>query len=125
MVSLFPAESNHYLSIDALCATEIQFFVAKEDETILGTAALADKKTYLELKSMFTDPNARGKGIADKMMDHLLSYARETGAESIMLETGDLLHAAHKLYRKHGFTDRGPFGDYKEDPNSLFMEKTL
>ena len=125
MVSLFPAESNHYLSIDALCAPEITFFVAREGETILGTAALAEKGDYLELKSMFTDPDARGKGIADKMMDHLISHARDRRATRIYLETGDLLHAAHKLYRKHGFTTRGPFGDYAEDPNSLFMEKSL
>jgi len=41
------------------------------------------------------------------------------------LETGDTLKAAHRLYEKHGFTFRGPFGEYPDLPESLFMEKRL
>ena len=29
------------------------------------------------------------------------------------------------LYRALGYANRGPFGDYGLDPNSIFMEKPL
>lgn len=125
MEELFPAESNHYLSIDALLAPEISFFAASDKEGIKGCAALADKGDYGELKSMFVSPDARGLGIAQLLLDQIETAAREKSLPKLMLETGYLLEAAHKLYRKSGFKDRGPFGDYNEDPNSLFMEKPL
>jgi len=125
MVSLFPSDSNHYLSIDALCVPSIQFFVAKDAGKIIGTAALANKGDYGELKSMFVDESARGTGTASKLLDHIEQAAREQGLQMLRLETGDKLHAAHRLYEKHGFTTRGPFGDYRDDPVSLFMEKPL
>lgn len=125
MEELFPAESNHYLSIDALLDPQISFFAASDDEGIKGCAALADKGTYGELKSMFVSPDARGLGIAQQLLAHIEQSARDKGLPKLMLETGYLLKAAHALYRNSGFTECGPFGDYGEDPNSLFMEKTL
>ena len=32
---------------------------------------------------------------------------------------------AHRLYESFGFTYCGPFGDYLEDPNSIFMSVRL
>jgi putative acetyltransferase len=125
MQASFPAESNHYLSIDALCAPEIHFFVATEDDQILGCGAIAEKTGYGEIKSMFTAETARGRGVADLILTRLTDQARALGLPLMRLETGNTLYAAHRLYRRHGFADRGPFGDYPDDPISLFMEKAL
>jgi putative acetyltransferase len=125
MTSLFPAESNHYLSADALCVPEITFLVAREGEQLFGCAALAHKPAFSEVKSMFVADAARGKGVADKLLLGLIATAKAKEIERIFLETGDTLYAAHKLYEKHGFTYCGPFGDYAEDPNSLFMERAI
>ena len=125
MQELFPAESNHFLSSDALCAPEIAFFVATEGEVTLGTGALADKGDYGEVKSMFTAEAARGKGVAAAMLGALEAEARTRALPQLMLETGNTLHAAHRLYERAGFTYRGPFGDYPDDPLSYFMEKPL
>ena len=40
MQSLFNPEDNHYLSIDALCAPHIRFFMARRGDQVLGTGAL-------------------------------------------------------------------------------------
>ncbi|WP_157405257.1 hypothetical protein [Actinopolyspora halophila] len=32
---------------------------------------------------------------------------------------------ARELYRKHGFADCAPFGDYAQDPNSVYMTLEL
>ncbi len=125
MERLFPPEDNHYLSIDALCTPDIRFFIAREGETVLGCAALASKGDYGEVKSMFVSGDARGKGVADALLRQLEDYARELDLPVMRLETGDLLHAAHRLYERHGFVKCGPFGNYQANKTSVFMEKRL
>ncbi|WP_380054819.1 GNAT family N-acetyltransferase [Falsihalocynthiibacter sp. SS001] len=125
MQSLFPAESNHYLSAGALCAPEVTFLIAREGEAFLGCGALANKGVYGEIKSMFVADNARGKGVANKLLTSLIAAAQEASLPKLYLETGNTLHAAHKLYEKQGFDYCGPFGDYAADPLSLFMERAL
>jgi len=125
MESLFPSEANHYLSLDALTAPHIHFFTARDGDSIVATGALAALDGYGEVKSMFTDPEARGKGAAAAVLRQIEDTARDLGLPLLRLETGSKLHSAHRLYARHGFEKRGPFGDYPESPWSLFMEKTL
>ncbi|WP_342078111.1 GNAT family N-acetyltransferase [Yoonia sp. SS1-5] len=125
MQELFPPEDNYYLEIDDLVAPDIHFFAAREGDQILGTGALKIKAEYGEIKSMFVAEAARGKGVADALMRQLEDTAREQKLPMLKLETGNVLHAAHKLYRRHGFTDCGVFGDYVAANSSIFMEKSL
>lgn len=125
MESLFPPEDNFYLDIDDLCADHIHFFTARNGAEIQGTGALAIKEGYAEIKSMFVAEAARGTGIADAIMRQLEDTAREEGVSFLKLETGNVLHAAHRLYRRHGFTDCGVFGEYADANSSIFMEKAL
>lgn len=125
MESLFPPEDNFYLDIDALCADHISFFVARRGPDIIGTGAMAAYDGYGEVKSMFVDPTARGSGAADALMRQIEDAARDASLPVLRLETGNVLHAAHALYRRHGFIDCGPFGDYAAAKSSIFMEKVL
>ena len=125
MESLFPPEDNHYLSVDALLRPEISFFVAEEDDRILGTIALARKDGYGEVKSMFVAPAARGRGVARALLAHLEDVARAMGLPLLRLETGNLLAAAIALYEAQGFRRCGAFGDYMANNTSVFMEKPL
>jgi putative acetyltransferase len=123
--SLFPAEENHFFSLGALSADNIHFFTARRGDVIVGVGAVADHGTYGELKSMFVEEASRGQGIADAITRQIEDQARSLGLPLLRLETGSLLHAAHKVYARHGFTICGPFGDYKEAEFSVFMEKPL
>ena len=125
MQSLFPVEENHYLSIDALCSSDIHFFIAREGQDILGTGALAEHRDYGEIKAMFVSPGARGRGVGDAILRKLEDYAKLLGLPKLRLETSTGLDAAHRLYQRHGFQTRGPFGEYNANASSLFMEKTL
>ena len=125
MQELFPPEDNYYLEIDDLIADNIAFFTARKGDQIIGTAALANKGDYGEIKSMFVDGAARGTGAADALMRQLEDEARELKLPMLKLETGNVLHAAHKLYARHGFTECGVFGDYVTANSSIFMEKSL
>ncbi len=125
MQRLFQPEENHFLSLDELAAPDIRFFVAKDRDRIVGTGALAIREGYGEVKSMFTAEAARGKGAAALILDAIEAEARRLSLTWLRLETGDLLHAAHKLYASKGFTPCGPFGGYAANKTSLFMEKPL
>jgi putative acetyltransferase len=126
MESMFPSEANHYLSFEALRAPHIQFFVAEENDEMLGCVALAAFEDYGEIKSMFVAPEGRGKGVAASLLEHLIAKARTDGLGRLMLETGTGLDAAHRLYERHKFTDRDAFGGYLDDaPFSRYMELAL
>ena len=125
MQELFPPEDNYYLEIGDLIADNIAFFTARKGDQIIGTAALANKGDYGEIKSMFVYEAARGTGAADALMRQLEDEARELKLPMLKLETGNVLHAAHKLYARHGFTQCGVFGDYVTANSSIFMEKSL
>lgn len=123
--SLYPPEDNFFLSIDELCAPHIRFFIAEAAGRPCGCAALAVMGDYAEVKAMFVDPALRGGGTGAALMQRLEDEARALNLAAMKLETGDDLYPAHRLYRRHGFTDCGPFGDYAEGPHSVFMEKRL
>ena len=125
MQSLFPAEDNSFLSIEELCTEEIAFFTARKGTQVLATGALVVKTGYGEIKSMFVDPSARGQGVGDAILRALHDLAHEKGLEALKLETGNSLHAALRLYTRHGFEPCGPFGDYTANDSSIFMTKTL
>ena len=125
MQSLFPPEDNSFLSVEELCAEDVCFYTSRKGTQVLATGALVIKTGYGEIKSMFVDPNARGQGVGDAILRALHDLAREKGLGSLKLETGNSLHAALRLYARHGFTPCGPFGDYIANDSSIFMTKSL
>ena len=125
MLLLYSAEENHFLSVDALCAPHIRFFGARLEGRFVGCGALALMNGYGELKSMFTDPSVRGQGVAKSILAAIESEAQHNDLDRIALETGWLLKEAVALYRRLGFQECGPFGNYPDSPASLFMAKDL
>jgi putative acetyltransferase len=123
-----PPESRHALDLTGLRAPGVRMWVARLDGALVGTVALKSlTPTHDELKSMRTDPAARGHGIATALLAHALADARSRGISQVSLETGSMafFDPARALYRKHGFTECGPFGSYVPDPNSTFMTLRL
>lgn len=125
LASRYPPEHMFALSIDELCAPGIDFLIAEAGGRATGCIALARKEGYGEVKSMFVAEEARGSGTGAALVAALIALARDAGLPLLRLETGDDLYPAHRLYRRHGFTDCGPFGDYREGPHSVFMERPL
>ncbi len=129
--ALYPAISNHIMDLEELCAPEVTLLTARRgghpDGPPLALAALVghgnEKPPYGELKRMYVLPEARGLGLAKRLLLEIEALARAKGLTSLKLETGIHQPEALALYRRHGFTERGPFGSYVLDPMSLFMEK--
>lgn len=123
---LYPAESHHGIDIAALSQPEVIFAVARNAAgSAVACGAIVLCAEYGELKRMFTLPSQRGKGMAGQILALLERSAVARGCRHLMLETGPLQPEALAFYASRGFVRRGPFGDYWNDPHSVFMEKAL
>lgn len=69
----------------------------------------------------------RRRGAGRAILAHIIQVAGSRGDERLSLETGSLgvFKAARQLYESFGFTYCSPFGDFSEDPNSVFMTLRL
>ena len=67
------------------------------------------------------------KGVARRVLAHILAEAERRSYRRLSLETGSgqPFEPARTLYARVGFTYCEPFGDYVEDPNSVFMTREL
>ncbi len=121
---LYPAESHHGVELRALLQPNVIFIVARlDDGTAVGCGAIVLKEGYGELKRMYTVPSVRGRGLGRALLGVLERAAARRGTTIFLLETGYLQPEAIGLYERSGYQHRGPFGDYTNDPNSVFMEK--
>lgn len=128
MYAVSPPESVHALDLDKLRQPNITFWSVWDGNQLAGCGAIKElDATHAEIKSMRTANAYRGKGVAIKIMEHILGVAVERNYQRLSLETGtqDFFLPARKLYERFGFEYCGPFGDYKEDPYSAFMTKEL
>lgn len=101
-----PLESQHALNLSALRQPTVQLWVAWKEQRIAGTCALAVLTPgHEELKSMRTNPDFRGQGVASQLLRHAMANARERKVARISLETGSMqfFAPARALYKKHGF----------------------
>jgi len=128
MHAISPPESVHALDLAALRGPDISFWTAWEDTQLLGCVALRQLCAgHGEIKSMRTATSHRRRGVARSLLAHVLAEARRRGFERLSLETGSEpeFEAARNLYRRFSFAECEPFGDYKPDPNSVFMSRVL
>jgi putative acetyltransferase len=124
--TLYPAESNHLMDLEALAAPEVDFFIAQVDGAAVGCGAIKRFAEYAEVKRVFVAPRARGLGVARQIIQALENAARSAGIDALRLETGIYQPEALALFERAGFARRGAFGDYPaDDPYSVFMERRL
>lgn len=123
-----PPESIHALNLEELKKPEITFWSAWEGNELLGCGALKELDSqHGEIKSMRTASLHLRKGVASRMLEHILEEAKRRGYQRVSLETGsmDAFEPARRLYASFGFSYCKPFSHYTEDPNSVFMKKEL
>jgi putative acetyltransferase len=128
MYAVSPPESVHALDLNKLRKPEITFWTVWDGNQLAGCAAIKELNAdHAEIKSMRTSNTHRGKGVAIKIMEHILTVAAERNYQRLSLETGsqDFFIPARKLYERFGFEYCEPFGDYAEDPYSAFMTKAF
>ena len=128
MNAVSPPESKHALDLTALKASDISFWTLWQQQQLAGCVALKQLNTrQAEIKSMRSATAFRGQGIGKLLLHHVMTEAKSRGYQQLYLETGamDYFAPARSLYPSFGFELCGPFAQYKEDPNSVFMCKQL
>ena len=128
MHEISPPESVHALDLDALRHPSITFWSVWSGAGLLGCGALKElDRTHGEVKSMRTASAHRRKGVARAVLEHIVTEARIRSYLRLSLETGSqpAFRPARQLYESFGFTYCAPFGEYMEDPNSVFMTRAL
>ncbi|NKB61064.1 MAG: GNAT family N-acetyltransferase [Gammaproteobacteria bacterium] len=144
--TLYPDESNHLDTIEELTRSDVYFVAAYDknpdsEETTecdpgrsdaIGCGAIKycrdDESTelYGEIKRLYVEGAARGKGISRQLMSALELHALERGVGIVRLETGIYQPEAIGLYEKMGYQKTEAFGGYSnDDPFSVFMKKEL
>lgn len=123
---LYPPESRYALDLGSLLQPNVLFMVARDESgCALGCGAMVLHEDYGELKRMYVKPAGRGRGLGRRLLARLETEALTIGCERAMLETGPYQPEALALYAAAGYERRGPFGAYRDDPLSVFMEKRL
>ena len=122
----YPEQSRHAYSVTRLLREGVAFFVARYDgqAAACGGIKLFDAD-YGEVKRMYVRPIYRGLGLGKAMLNHLAGYARSRQVDLLRLETGIYQSEAIGLYDSYGFQRRSPFGEYEEDPLSVYFELAL
>ncbi len=124
--SLYPAESRYALDLESLKQSNVHFAVARDAQGVaIGCGAVVLYKGYGELKRMYVREHSRGKGVAGALLALLERSASEAGYTSLRLETGPYQPEALAFYTSNGYAQCARYGDYKDDPLSVFMGKDV
>lgn len=104
--------------------------LASIDGRALGTAVLRPAGDRFgpdacEVKKVFVRPEARGRGVARRLMSAVEDAARAAGCRALVLQTGSRQPTAIALYVSHGYRPIAPYGPYVGDTVSLCFQKTL
>ncbi len=122
----YPQESRHGYSVEKLLREGVAFFVTRYEDTPAGCGGIQlFGAEYGEVKRMYVRPAYRGMDLGKLMLDRLAEHARQHQVPLLRLETGIYQAAAIRLYEGYGFQRRGPFGEYRDDPLSIFYEMRI
>jgi GNAT superfamily N-acetyltransferase len=114
--SLPPGDPGWPVTADDVTRPRGLFVVARLDGEPVGCAALrplpAGPPDVGEVKRVFTTDAARRRGVARRLLDHLVSEAPGLGFTTLVLETGTAQPEAMAFYERAGWVPVVPYGEY-------------
>jgi len=78
-----------------------------------------------EIKRMFVEPGARGRGLGGRILRFLEQRAQTVGCTEAWLETGSEQPDAIALYSSAGYRPVAPYGEFKNDERSRCFSRML
>lgn len=122
MQRVYDVSECEQFAVDDFDQPNVLFIIARLNGDAVGCVALVDCISYGEIKGFFVTPGARKNGVGGALLKAVFKAGRDVGLETIRLETGGKLQSAIALYQRYGFESRGPFGTYRDNETSVFME---
>lgn len=104
------------------------FLVALNEAQVIGCIALQPISEGVgELKRMYVKSAYRGQQVGWRLLETLVSAARDAGYRRIFLDSHFTMHKAHSLYQQVGFKVVAPPADTPEPLKAtvIFMELNL
>lgn len=92
------------------------FLAAVSGEEVLGYVGMMYVLDEGYISNVAVSPEHRRQGIADALINELLSRAKMLELSFVTLEVRDSNQGARALYKKHGFTDVGLRKNYYNFP---------
>ncbi len=122
---LYPPEDNYFDSIETLSKDNVRMYGCRIKGRIIATGAVKFMDGYGEIKRIFVLPEFRGNNIAEKIIRKLEEEAGKMELRHLRLETGIYQPEALGMFKKCGFIECGVYGEYTDNPHSIFMEKNI
>jgi GNAT superfamily N-acetyltransferase len=108
----FDPENGNAVGAEEMTPPHGWFILARLDGRPVGCGALLRLGADVgEVKRMWTAPEARGLGVARRIIAALEAAARAAGVTTLRLDTNRALKEAHALYRKLGFVETARYND--------------
>ena len=128
MHSNSPPGSVFALELSGLKTAEVTVWSAWDGDRVVGIGALKDLGDHTgEIKSMRTHTAFLRRGVASRLLEHIINVARSRGMTRLSLETGSgpAFEPALALYRRRGFVDGKPFAQYQRSAFNQFLHLPL
>ena len=131
LLTVYPPEENYLLDVEGLLHPSVTFLGVWQGDELVGCGAVrampgeaaTDGRPYGEIKRMFVSPTRRGVRLGERILAALESALHAQGIDRALMETGEKLVAAVRMYRANGYVERGAYGEYPDNGASLFLEK--
>ncbi len=131
LLTVYPPEENYLLDLSGLLEPSVTFLGAWMGDTLVGCGAVRTMpgepatggRPYGEIKRMFVSPAQRGARIGPRILAALETVLHARGIDRALMETGEELVQAARMYRANGYVEREAFGEYPDNGASLFLEK--
>ena len=121
----YPEEKKEYWQNNILEINPNVVIIYLDDKAVAcGCFKKYDKNT-IEIKRMFVSPEARGMGLAQKILQELELWASELGFSSSVLETLYMQKEAISLYQKVGYSIIDRYEPYVDSEYSICMKKEI
>lgn len=120
-----PANSVNAKPVDELNSSNLDVWSIWAGNQAIGIGGLKYlNDEHADIKSMRTHPDHLRKGVASRLLQHLIFEAKAQGVTTLSLETGSgpTFEPALNFYRRHGFMESVVFADYKDTHFNRFMQ---
>ena len=121
----YPELKNDYWGNNLIEFNPNVFIIYLNDKAVACGCFKKYNVNTVELKRMFVSPEARGLGLAQKIIKELEQEARAQGFETMILETLYKQIEAINLYQKVGFKIVENYEPYVGMTNSVCMSKSI
>ena len=101
------------------------YFVIKQEQEVVGFVGGLQLINEIDIMNIVIKKTHRNMGLASKLMEHMIKYAKESSFKKITLEVNEKNITAIKLYEKYGFKPVGKRKEYYKEDTAIIMHLSL